>query len=224
MEASFTIRLTSLIASAKDANTTKTKAAPDPTDEELLLKLATGSREALSLIFSRYGRLVFSISAKILRDDAEADDLVQDVFIYLAKSAGNYDLQKSSARSWIVQMTYHRAIDRRRELQSRHFYSNVALVDGVEVMDNRAKRQNGSLALKDVVGNTTIEGLFDTLTEDQRNTLSLHFYEGYTFAEIAEKLGQSLGNVRHHYYRGLERLREQVFKGKLPGGNGQGRK
>ncbi len=224
MEASFTIRLDSLLASAEDANTAKTRGVADPTDEGLLSDLVAGNREALSLIFGRYGRLVFSISARILRDDAEADDLVQDVFIYLAKNAGNYDPRKSSARSWIVQMTYHRAIDRRRELQARHFYSNIALADGVEVMDRHGKTQDRTFPLKEVVGNTTIEGLFDALTDDQRNTLSLHFYEGYTFAEIAEKLGQSLGNVRHHYYRGLEKLREQVFKGKMPGGNGQGRK
>ena len=84
----------------------------------------------------------------------------------------------------------------------------------------RLTRQFGT----ELVGNTTIQGLLDTLTEDQRNTLSLHFYEGYTFAEIASKLDQSLGNIRNHYYRGLEKLRKQVFPGKLPGRNGYGRK
>src|SRR5690349_17476394 len=99
MEASFTIRLTSLLTSAEDSNSAKTNAVSEPTEDELVLDLATGGREALSLIFTRYGRLVFSISARILRDDAEADELVHDVFIYLAKNAGNYDPRKSSARS-----------------------------------------------------------------------------------------------------------------------------
>jgi RNA polymerase sigma factor (sigma-70 family) len=63
----------------------------------------------------------------------------------------------------------------------------------------------------------TVEGLFgrngwrkilDALTQEQRETLMLHFFEGYTFAEIAEKLGQSYANVRNHHYRGLEKLRE----------------
>ena len=62
------------------------------------------------------------------------------------------------------------------------------------------------------------------LTGDQRDTLTLHFFEGYTFDEIALKLGQSFGNIRNHYYRGLDKLRKQMFPGKLPGRNGYGRK
>ena len=127
-------------------------------------------------------------------------------------------------RSWIVQMTYHRAIDRRRYLNSRHFYTRLDL-DGVEnLLDPQSESREDKAHFGSLVGNTTIQGLLDTLTEDQRNTLSLHFYEGYTFAEIAAKLDQSLGNIRNHYYRGLDKLRKQMFPGKLPGRNGYGRK
>jgi RNA polymerase sigma-70 factor (ECF subfamily) len=59
--------------------------------------------------------------------------------------------------------------------------------------------------------------MFGTLSEDQQKTLRLHFIEGYTLAEIAKMLGQTKGNVRHHSFRGLERLRKLVFAGKLPG-------
>ena len=121
-------------------------------------------------------------------------------------------------------MTYHRAIDRRRYLNSRHFYTRLDL-DGARRFTGAALGEQGrERSIESLVGNTTIEGLLDTLTEDQRNTLSLHFFEGYTFAEIAAKLDQSLGNIRNHYYRGLEKLRKQVFPGKLPGRNGYGRK
>jgi RNA polymerase sigma factor (sigma-70 family) len=70
----------------------------------------------------------------------------------------------------------------------------------------------------------TVEGLFgrngwrkilETLTGEQRETLRLHFFEGYTFGEIAEKLGQSYANVRHHYYRGLEKLRKHLKEDEL---------
>ena len=218
MDASFTIRLSS-VALPKDPQsaTSTTQSIIEPTDEAVLAQVGDGSREALAILFRRFARLVFSVASRILRDRSEADDLLQDIFLFIHRRAGKFDPGKCSARSWIVQMTYHRALDRRRELQSRHFYSQVALSGEVEVMDQCAKTNHTALTLKEVVGNTTIEGLFDTLTEDQRNTLSLHFYEGYTFAEIAEKLGQSLGNIRHHYYRGLERLREQIFRGKVPG-------
>ncbi len=71
---------------------------------------------------------------------------------------------------------------------------------------------------------STIQGLLDALTEDQRNTLRLHFFDGYTFAEIATKLDQSLGNIRNHYYRGLDKQRKQMFPGKVQGRNGCGGK
>jgi RNA polymerase sigma-70 factor, ECF subfamily len=123
-----------------------------------------------------------------------------------------------------VQMTYHRAIDRRRYLNSRHFYTRLDLdgVAGLPDPRSEAREDEGRIDL--LVRNTTIQGLLDNLTDDQRNTLILHFFEGYTFDEIAAKLDQSLGNIRNHYYRGLEKLRKHIFPGRLPSRNGCGRR
>jgi RNA polymerase sigma-70 factor (ECF subfamily) len=120
-------------------------------------------------------------------------------------------------------MTYQRAIDRRRYLHSRHFYTHLDLEGAGEIADHRQGREQDEL-LSGPVGNATIRGLLDTLTEDQRDTLTLHFFEGYTFDEIALKLGQSFGNIRNHYYRGLDKLRKQMFPGKLSSLKGYGRK
>ena len=198
--------------------------APGDSDEALVALIGAHATEALACLFRRYARLVRSVAIRILGDASEADDLLQDVFLFIHRKAGLFDPSKCSARSWIVQMTYHRAIDRRRYLQSRHFYTNVDLDGTTETLNPRSEATVDPAFGTELVGNTTIQGLLDTLTEDQRNTLSLHFYEGYTFAEIASKLDQSLGNIRNHYYRGLEKLRKQVFPGKLPGRNGYGRK
>jgi len=193
-------------------------------DEALLERVSSGDTEALAFLFRRYARLVHTVAYRILRDAAEADDLLQDVFLFIHRKCGTFDSSKCSARSWIVQMTYHRAIDRRRYLQSRHFYTQVDLNGATERPDPRWETAGTGAFASDLVGNTTIQGLLDGLTEDQRNTLSLHFFDGCTFAEIAAKLDQSLGNIRNHYYRGLEKLRKQMFPGKLPGRNGYGRK
>ena len=223
MDSSITLRFLNLAEPAPDAQklVEPTLTHSDLlTDEELISRICLGSREALAHLFRRYARLVRSIAIRILRDPSEAEDLMQDIFLFIHRKSKIFDSGKSSGRSWIVQMSYQRAIDRRRELRSRHFYSHVGLGWGAEVMDHHAKNQHSTFALEEVVGNATIKGLFDSLTEDQRNTLSLHFYEGYTFGEIAEKLDQSLGNIRNHYYRGLEKLRQQIFKNKIPGRNG----
>lgn len=187
------------------------------TDELLLARACEGSREAIGELFRRYARLVRGVALRILRDRAEADDLLQEVFLFIHRKSVTFDSSKSSARSWIVQMTYHRAIDRRRYLQSRHFYTRVDLNGATEVPDPRSNGETHDGSVGKLIGRTTVQGLLDTLTEDQRNTLSLYFFEGYTFDEIATKLGQSWGNIRNHYYRGLDKLRKQMFSDKLPG-------
>ena len=227
MNNSATFQLTALAISKKEREGCTSTAAPpaiesEISDEALMICICDGSMEALAILFRRYARLVRTVAMRILRDESEADDLVQEVFLFLHRNCTIFDSSKATVRSWIVQMTYHRAIDRRRSLQSRHFYTRVGLDGATEILDPRPAATNKFV--DDLVGNTTIQVLLDTLTEDQRHTLNLHFYEGYTFDEIAAKLDQSLGNIRHHYYRGLDNLRKQMFPGKLPGRNGCGRK
>src|SRR6202041_4160360 len=104
-------------------------------DESLLNQICTGDREALAVLFQRYSRLTRSVAVRILRDAAEAEDLVQDLFLYIQRTCGIFDSSKSTARSWIVQMAYHRALDRRRYLKSREFYAQPFLpAAGVEVV------------------------------------------------------------------------------------------
>lgn len=189
-----------------------------------MAQICDGNREALAVLFRRYARLVRTVAVRILRDDSEADDLLQDVFLFIHRNCRIFDASRAPARSWIVQMTYHRAIDRRRYLNSRHFYTRLDLEGVTDRLDPRFENREEDNSLAAVVGKTTMGGLLDSLTEDQRNTLNLHLFEGCTFAEIAVKLEQSLGNVRNHYYRGLDKLRKQMFPGKLPGRNEYGRK
>ena len=87
-------------------------------DEFLFERLRDGDHGALALLFRRYARMVRGVAYRILRDAAEADDLLQEVFLFLFRKWALFDASRGSARSWIVQVTYHRAIDRRRHLLS----------------------------------------------------------------------------------------------------------
>jgi RNA polymerase sigma-70 factor, ECF subfamily len=196
----------------------------DASDQALLSRTCVGDMEAFGCLFQRYARLVRGVALRVLRDHSEADDLLQDVFLFIQRKCQVFDASKCSVRSWIVQMTYHRAIDRRRYLQSRHFYTRVDLNGATDLLDRRSETLQRVEVGPEMVGYATIQTLLDILTEDQRNTLTLHFFEGYKFDEIAAKLDQSLGNIRNHYYRGLDKLRKQMFPAKLPGRNGCGRK
>jgi RNA polymerase sigma-70 factor (ECF subfamily) len=225
MDASTTIRFPSLAALETETQPADSTfpSTGELSDECLMTRVGEKSGEALAILFRRYSRLVRGVALRILRDASEADDLLQDIFLFVYRKASIFDPSKASVRSWIVQMTYQRAIDRRRYLQSRHFYTRLDLEGAEDLAESREGREEGQI-LSRLVGITTIGGLMETLTQDQRNTLVLYFFEGYAFDEIAERLNQSLGNIRNHYYRGLEKLRKQIFPGKLPGRDGCGRK
>jgi len=178
-------------------------------DESLLNEVCTGNEEALAALFERYARLTRSVASRILRDQAEAEDLVQDLFLFIQRRCSIFDSSKSSARSWIIQMAYHRAIERRRYLTARQFYSNPAEHIREGLVGNATDENDYSAEA--VFGRNGLEKLYESLSEDQRETLRLHFFEGYTLAEVAVKRGQPHGNVRHHYYRALAKLRRQMF-------------
>jgi len=188
-------------------------------DEALLAGICGGNRDALGLLFRRYARMVRGVAYRVLRDASEADDLLQDIFLLVHRLCRTFNNSKCPARFWILQMTYRRAISRRRYLTSRHFYTHVDLDQVVNQLDDRRSKSgcfedwgDGTLERKEALQNWLAE-----LSESQRQTLHLFFFEGYTFDEIAAKLGQTVGNARNHYYRGLEKLRKRISAGKLPG-------
>jgi RNA polymerase sigma-70 factor (ECF subfamily) len=183
-------------------------------DEALIARIRPGDEEATALLFRRYAQLVRVVSLRILHDEAEADDLVQDLFLFLHKNAAIYDNSKSTPRSWLVQMTYRKAISRRRYLAARGHYKNAELDCCVPGFAAAATPAYDS-SIEALFGRERLKKVMGELTAEQHETLRLHFYEGYTLAEIGKKLGQSLGNVRHHYYRGLGKLRKQVRESKL---------
>jgi RNA polymerase sigma-70 factor, ECF subfamily len=187
-------------------------------DEFLMARVVAGDKEALACLFHRYARLVRSVGYKILRDDSEADDLLQDVFLFIHQKSAVFDSSRSSARSWIVAMAYQRAIDRRRYLVSRHFYNQVDLEDvGNELSGPGTMARRYENSIEEVLGRIGLRKVFGVLSEIQRQTLGLHLIEGYSFEEIAVKLDQTRGNVKHHYFRGLEKLRKQIFSRKRDG-------
>jgi RNA polymerase sigma-70 factor (ECF subfamily) len=221
MNSSVTIRIPGF---ALDTGDRETSAAPADalecaiSDEALITQICEDSREALAVLFRRYARLVRGVAYRVLRDVSEADDLLQDVFLLINRLCKTFDSSKGPARFWILQMAYRRAISRRRYLTSRHFYTRLDLDDTAsELADPRTIASQLEDSIDGRLGIGGLQGVFEALSENQRQTLCLFFIEGYTLDEIAAKIGQSRGNVKHHYFRGLDRLRREVFGGKLPG-------
>jgi RNA polymerase sigma-70 factor (ECF subfamily) len=189
-----------------------------PSDEALMAFICEGDKEALASLFRRYARVVRGVAYRVLRDASEADDLLQDIFLLIHRKCDLFDASRGPARFWILQMTYHRALCRRRYLNSRHFYTRVDLDD---VGKELTAPGTDSTRLEDssdrVLGKAGLQKAFEGLSENQRQTLHLFFVEGYTLCEIAMKLNQTQGNVKHHYFRALEKLRKEIFDSKLRG-------
>jgi RNA polymerase sigma-70 factor (ECF subfamily) len=217
MDGSITIRLPELGITEKQESAVDSHVSEAPlSDEALIAEVCLGSREALAILFRRYARLIRRVALRVLKDASEADDLLQDVFLLIHRLCRTFDNSKASAQFWILQMTYRRAISRRRYLNSRHFYTQVELDEQAGLV---AESKSGPLddSVDQILAELDLQKLLGTLSEDQQRTLRLHFIEGYTLDEIANILGQTTGNIRHHSFRGLERLRKQIFDSKLPG-------
>ena len=179
-------------------------------DEALLAKVCAGERDALALLFRRYARCVRSVGRRILGNSTEADDLVQEVFLYIHRKSSLFDSTKGSAGSWIVQVAYTQAFLRRRQLKAQGFYLSGITDKPVESDHRGDKGAHYDQTVEGLFGRNGWRRVLESLTEDQQETLRLHFFEGYSFEEIAEKLGQSYGNVRNHHYRGLEKVRKHL--------------
>ena len=185
-------------------------------DEEQLKQVRAGDKEALGTLFRRYAPMVRTVARRILCDPSEADDLVQDVFLFVFRKASLFDPALGSVRSWLVQVTWHRAIDRRRYLAARHFYASVELEEDLLESDaGQGLLRFYEDSMEGSLGRETLRRIDESLSEDQRRVIRLYFFEGHTVGEIATLLGQTPGNVRNHYYRALEKMRREIFPAQL---------
>ena len=166
-----------------------------------MASLKAGNNDALAVLFDRYHRLVFSIATRILRDRGEAEDVAQVVFLEIFRAAAQFDPAKGTTKVWLLQYAYHRALSRRRYLNIRSFYAPAPRMLQADAPDESSFSQR-SQEMKDLVQ----KGLA-SLGDSQRRVIQSVTFDGASMREIAETTGDSLVNVRHHYYRGLKKLR-----------------
>jgi RNA polymerase sigma-70 factor (ECF subfamily) len=164
----------------------------------------------IDLLFERYSRLVFGVAYRVLGDAGEAEEVVQEVFLYLCRKSQLFDESKGSLKAWIVQIAFSRALDRKMYLARRGFYEdgNIASLQIREEADLE-QEIDAKLIRKH------LESAFSGLTDRQRRTIEFFYFDGLDLREISEQLGEPLGSVRHHLYRGLERLRKSSLLRRL---------
>ncbi len=141
----------------------------ETSDESLLEQVRDGAKDALALLFRRYARAVRNVAYRILRNEAEADDLVQEVFLFIFRKAALFDSTQSTAASWIIHVAYHRAFDRRRYLNTRHFYSTQELDDTSCTWPTKGRKSRSTRSQWRVSLGKQLMARFDArLTPEQR--------------------------------------------------------
>jgi RNA polymerase sigma-70 factor (ECF subfamily) len=174
------------------------------TDDQLMVRLQEGVNDALAVLFERYQRLVFSIAVKIVRDRGEAEDLTQNVFLEIYGSVAQFDPRKGTLKVWLLQFAYHRAFNRKQYLKMRNFY-NQESAENLDSLSRGESLTSGRYAPAEL--RLLMQEGLASLEESQKRVIELASYDGLSMQEIADKTGNTLSNVRHHYYRGLQKLR-----------------
>jgi RNA polymerase sigma-70 factor, ECF subfamily len=173
---------------------------------DLLARIARRERAAFEELYTRYSNILYATAMKFLKQDADAQDVVQDVFIQIWDKAKLYDPAKGKPLTWALTLTRNRSIDRIRAIQRRSRlrddFEQESTVDestGVrEALFEVDASEKGQI-LRDAVGQ---------LSTQQRRVIELAFFGGLTQSEIAEKLGEPLGTVKARARRGLMKLKE----------------
>jgi RNA polymerase sigma-70 factor (ECF subfamily) len=173
-------------------------------DEDLFHHLAHEDADAVALLYQRYRRLVFAVAFQVLRDQGEAEDVVQNVFVDLYKTNLRYDPSRGTVKIWILQFAYHRSFRQKRRLKACQFYTTVELS---EIQDSIPIE---SPLVADVENRQLVAKACEALGDSQKQVIEMACYEGLSLRDIAEATGKKLANVRHHYYRGLRTLRAHL--------------
>jgi RNA polymerase sigma-70 factor (ECF subfamily) len=175
-------------------------------DRRALEGMARGEHGALVELYDRHGRLLYSLALRVLRDQGDAEDVVQDVFSQAWRQASRYEPSRGPVVAWLMNLARSRAIDRLRSRRARPETG----ADDAEVarMPDLAPPIDDQLALSDQA--ERIRAAVEQLSLLQRVAIELAFYEGLTHVEIAERLELPLGTVKTRIRQGLSKLKERL--------------
>jgi len=172
-------------------------------DADLLARTARGDTAAFSALYDRVSPWVFGLVRRILRNPAQSEEVTQEVMIDVWRTAARYDATRGSAHSWILTIAHRRAVDRVR--------SEQAAADRTELVAARSTETDFDQVSETVTTRLEVEQVrrcLDSLTDLQRESITLAYYDGYTYPEVAQRLDAKLPTIKARMRDGLIRLRD----------------
>ena len=173
----------------------------DDEARELIGEMAGGHRPALERFYDRHAQVVFALALRILRNQADAEEVAQEVFLQVWREASRYDPARGTPQAWIVMMARTRALDKLRA--ARRLGDHRREAETVERTVVRSVRATDD----QMADRQLVLGMLANLSSAQRQMLELAYYEGLTQTEIADRTGVPLGTVKTRIRMGLEQLR-----------------
>jgi RNA polymerase sigma-70 factor, ECF subfamily len=183
-------------------------------DEEAMQLVGDGNPRAFELIYDRHGGAAFSLAYRMVGNRVAAEDIVQEAFLSIWRSRMRYDRSRGSVRTWALGIVHNRAIDALRR-GATHDRRQETL-DGVEERHEAPERTDVEAARREEA--RSVRTALETLPDDQRRTIELAYFGGFTHSQIAELLDQPIGTVKGRMRLGLDKLRRQLAEGYATGG------
>ncbi len=174
-------------------------------DAALLQRVAAGDEAAFAELYDRFSPGLYSLVLRVLHDEAEAEDVVQEAFAHVWRRSATYDPARSSAFTWAVMIFRNKAIDRLRLRQRR-----ARTLEGAtaESLSDEQSDQHSAVAPEERERQTQVRAALAQIPAEQKEAVELAFFKGLTHEEIAERLASPLGTVKARIRRGLLKLRD----------------
>lgn len=174
-------------------------------DEALVALVARADEDALAELYDRFGRIAYGLALRIVRDPALAEDVVQEGFLAVWRSAGRFVAERAKASTWILTLVHRRAVDlvRREAPRRAEPLKAVRHAAGDDTEDEAWLR----------LQRAHVREALTRLPDQQREALELAYFGGFTQSELADRLGEPLGTIKSRMFTGLARLREVLSEG-----------
>lgn len=177
----------------------------EPSDEELISRIAAKDEQALASLYARYRPLAFALAIRVVGDAGRAEDVLQDAFLSIWRKAETYAPGRGSARTWLSSIVRNRAIDIVRASRERPVQDDEELLLGIHdtapsVFDQVAASIDGELTHR----------ILGELPSEQRQAISMAFFSGLSHSEIATRTGLPLGTVKSRVRLGIQRMRDSM--------------
>jgi RNA polymerase sigma factor (sigma-70 family) len=194
---------------------------------QLLARAGLGDRAAFGTLYDRTSSHLFAVVLRICRDRAQAEDILQEVYVNVWRAASGFDAAQSQPLTWLTSIARNRAIDslRRAQTQPQLQTGNIADDEDSDVYDTTADDSPGPLDLLSRAADArALSNCMQDLSAPQRQSVALAFYDGLSHAEVADKMGEPLGTVKSWVRRALLSLKSCLERavqrdlGASPGG------